>query len=160
MGVLVTLLKLVGSVLLSLAAGGLGAIATTPNIPTWYADLDKPPFLPPNEIFGPVWTVLYVLMGIALFLVLIHKPTKTQLKQRAYIAFGAQLVLNTLWSIVFFGLHLPWLGALVILMLLSAIVWTISEFRVFSKTAAALLIPYIAWVCFATYLTIGIAVLN
>ena len=95
----------IGSILASFAAGAIGSLATIPNIPSWYAGLDKPPFLPPNEIFGPVWSLLYTLMGIALAMVILHKAKD---KKPAYIWFGIQLTLNTLWSIVFFGLHLPW----------------------------------------------------
>jgi tryptophan-rich sensory protein len=150
--------QLVVSIGVSFLAGGLGALATTPNIPSWYAGLDKPPFLPPNEIFGPVWTLLYLLMGIALFLVWI-KDKKIN-AATTYTAFGAQLLLNLLWSIVFFGLHLPWIGVLVIVSLIASIIWTISEFSKYSKAAMWLLMPYLAWVCFATYLTLGVAFLN
>lgn len=150
--------QLISSIALSFSAGAIGSLATIPNIPTWYAGLDKPPLLPPNGVFGPVWSLLYVFMGVALYLVWIAKSK--QEKRRAYIAFGVQIILNTLWSIVFFGLHLPWLGVVVILILLGAIVWTMYEFWKHSKPAAYLLVPYIAWVSFATYLTVGVALLN
>ena len=146
-----------GSILLSLAAGAIGSLATVPNIPSWYAGLDKPPLLPPNEIFGPVWTVLYVLMGIALALLITHKASG---KKPAYLGFGMQLVLNTLWSVVFFGLHLPWLGVVIILALLGAIVMTALSFRRFVPATIWLFVPYVAWVCFATYLNLGVAILN
>lgn len=146
-----------GSILLSLAAGAIGSLATVPNIPSWYAGLAKPPLLPPNEVFGPVWTVLYVLMGIALGLIITHKAAG---KKPAYIWFGVQLALNTLWSIVFFGLHLPWVAAIIILALLAAIVITALKFRQFVPVTTWLFVPYLAWVCFATYLNIGVAVLN
>ena len=154
-------LKLVGkfivSVGVSFAAGGIGSLATVANIPTWYQALDKPPLLPPNEVFGPVWSVLYLLMGIALFLVWKQQPKKPGL---LYIAFFAQLLLNTIWSLLFFGLHQPDMGIAIILVLLGTIVWTIREFARVSKPAAVLLVPYLVWVGFATYLTIGVAVLN
>jgi tryptophan-rich sensory protein len=150
--------KLVASIAVSFAAGGLGSLATIPNIPSWYTGLDKPPLLPPNEVFGPVWSVLYLLMGIALFLVWNRTTESPALK--GYYAFGLQIVLNTVWSIVFFGLHLPWLGVVVIIGLIAAIVWTILEFKKHSKIAALLLVPYLLWVCFATYLTLGVAFLN
>lgn len=140
-----------------LAAGQLGSLATIPNIPTWYAGLDKPPLLPPNEVFGPVWGVLYVLMGIALFLVWIA-PKKEQ--GLVYIAFFAQLLLNVAWSWAFFSLQQPWLGFFVIILLIAAIIWTIREFAKVSRPAAGLLVPYLVWVMFATYLTIGVAILN
>lgn len=149
--------KFVVSVGVSFAAGAIGSLATIPNIPTWYAGLDKPPLLPPNEVFGPVWSVLYLLMGVALFLVWKSRAKKPSL---AYIAFFSQLVLNTIWSLVFFGAQQPAMGIAVILVLLGTIIWTIREFARVSKTAAALLAPYLLWVGFATYLTIGVAVLN
>jgi len=150
--------KLVVSLVIPFMAGAIGNLATLPNIPTWYADLEKPLFNPPNFVFGPVWTILYVLMGISLYLVWTSKAAKG--KTAAYIAFAAQLVLNTVWSLVFFGLHSPELGILVILLLIGAIVTTIITFYRFSKLAAYLQAPYLLWVCFATYLTVGVALLN
>ena len=146
-----------GSILLSLAAGGIGSLATIPNIPSWYADLNKPPFLPPNEIFGPMWTLLYILMGVALGLVILHKAKD---KKTAYAWFGVQLALNTLWSVVFFGLHLPWSAVAIIAMLIFSIVMTIRHFQRLVPATLWLLLPYLAWVCFATYLNTGVAVLN
>lgn len=141
----------------SLAAGRLGSLATTPNISTWYEPLEKPPLIPPNEVFGPVWIVLYVLMGIALFLVWIA-PKKEQ--GWLYVSYFVQLALNAAWSFVFFGLQQPWLGVIVIALLVTAIIWTIRTFRTVSRPAAALLVPYLIWVLFASYLTIGVAILN
>ena len=146
-----------GSVIASFAAGAIGSLATIPNIPTWYVSLDKPPLLPPNGVFGPVWTVLYLLMGIALALLITHKATG---KKFAYAWFAVQLTLNTLWSVVFFGLHLPWPGAVIIIALIGAIVMTILAFRRFVPATTWLLMPYLAWVCFATYLNVGVALLN
>ena len=150
--------QLIVCVAVSFAAGGLGSIATVANIPTWYAGLDKPPLLPPNEVFGPVWSVLYLMIGIALFLVWISQAK--QPKKRAYAAFFSQLILNTLWSFVFFGLHLPWLGVVVIVALIGTITWTMYEFKKLSQPAMWLFAPYLAWVLFATYLTVGVAVVN
>ncbi|HET6746905.1 MAG TPA: TspO/MBR family protein [Candidatus Saccharimonadales bacterium] len=146
------------SIGLSFAAGAIGSLATIPNIPSWYANLEKPAFNPPNWIFGPVWSVLYVLMGIALALIILQAVKRP--KQTAYFWFGLQLVLNTVWSLVFFGLHSPWLGIAVIIALIISIVMTILEFNKIKKAAAWLLSPYLAWVCFATYLTTAIALLN
>lgn len=146
-----------GSIIFSLAAGAIGSLATVPNIPTWYQQLEKPLLNPPNWIFGPVWTTLYTLMGIALALVILHR---SEGKKRAYVWFGIQLALNTLWSIVFFGFHLPWLAVIIIVALLVSIVMTIREFRRFVPATLWLLLPYLAWVCFATYLNTGIAFLN
>jgi translocator protein len=146
------------SIAASCMAGAIGSLGTIPNIPSWYAALEKPALNPPNWVFGPVWSTLYVLMGIALALVILeaHK----QSKKKAYTWFGLQLVLNTLWSLVFFGLHSPWLGVIVIITLIASIAFTAREFYRIKKYAAWLLAPYLAWVCFATYLTIGVALLN
>lgn len=146
------------SIIGSFAAGAIGSLATAPNIPTWYATLEKPLLNPPNWIFGPVWSVLYLLMGIALGLIILEASKRS--KKRAYFWFGLQLALNTAWSLVFFGLHSPWLGVAVIIALIISIVMTIREFYQFNRYSAWLLVPYLAWVCFATYLTIGIALLN
>jgi len=153
-----TTLKLIASIMISFAAGAIGSLATVPNIASWYARLEKPALIPLNEVFGPVWTLLYLLMGISLYLVWTAK--KQHASRRAYIFFGTQLVLNSLWSIVFFGLHMPWLGVAVILFLLVMIVLTMKAFATISRAATWLLAPYVAWVGFATYLTIGVAVLN
>ena len=146
-----------GSILASLAAGAVGSFATVPNIPSWYAGLNKPPLLPPNEVFGPIWTLLYILMGVALALVILRQAG---IKTSAYFWFSAQLLLNTLWSIVFFGLHLPWIAAIIIALLIASIIMTILTFRKLVPATIWLLIPYLAWVCFATYLNVGVAILN
>lgn len=146
-----------GSILASLAAGAVGSFATVPNIPSWYADLNKPPLLPPNEVFGPIWTLLYILMGVALALVILRQAGS---KTTAYFWFSAHLLLNTLWSIVFFGLHLPWIAAIIIALLIASIIMTILTFRKLVPATIWLLIPYLAWVCFATYLNVGVAILN
>lgn len=147
-----------GSIIASCAAGAIGSLATASNIPTWYAALEKPTLNPPNEVFGPVWTVLYVLMGVALALVILEH-TKLA-KKSAYCWFGIQLALNAAWSFVFFGLHMPELGIVVILLLLASILMTIRAFYGIKTAAAWLLLPYIGWVSFATYLTVAIAILN
>lgn len=151
-------IKFIISIGVSLGAGAVGSLATVPNIPTWYATLEKPIFNPPNWVFGPVWTLLYILMGISLYLVWTSKSKQS--KQLAYIFFGLQLLLNTLWSIIFFGLQQPWLAVIVIVMLLLAIIATIQAFSKFSRTAALLLAPYVAWVSFATILNLSVAILN
>jgi tryptophan-rich sensory protein len=146
------------SIFASFTAGAIGSLATIPNIPSWYAALEKPALNPPNWVFGPVWSVLYLLMGVALALIILESTKQS--KQKAYIWFGLQLILNALWSLVFFGLHLPWLGVIVIMALIISIALTIREFHRVSNISAWLFVPYLAWVCFATYLTIGIALLN
>lgn len=151
--------KLIGSIAVSLGAGAIGSIFTITNIPGWYDHLQKAPFNPPNWVFGPVWTLLYVLMGIALYLVWVA-PGKKRSKMYCYLAFWSQLFLNALWSIVFFGLHSLWGGVVVITCLFLAVVVSAILFRAFSRTAMWLLVPYAAWICFATYLNVSAAVLN
>ena len=146
------------SITASFAAGAIGSLATISNIPSWYAALEKPALNPPNWVFGPVWSTLYLLMGIALALIILRASKRS--KKKAYIWFGTQLVLNTLWSLVFFGLHSPWLGVIVIVALIASILLTIREFYHINKYSAWLLVPYLTWVCFATYLTVGVALLN
>lgn len=151
-------LKLVVSIVIPFVAAGVGNLATIPNISSWYTTLEKPFFNPPNWVFGPVWTLLYLLMGLSLYL-LWTQPSKKD-KTKAFIAFGIQLALNTLWSIVFFGLHSPVGGMVVIVGLLATIIVTMRYFWGFSKLAAYLLLPYILWVSFATILNTAIALLN
>lgn len=150
--------RLIVSLIISYAAGALGSLATFPSIQGWYAGLDKPYFNPPNWVFGPVWTLLYTLMGIALYLV--WQQRSKHAKRPFYVLFGIQLALNTLWSVVFFGLHQPLLGVGVIVLLLLSIIVTAALAWKVSRPAAYLLLPYIAWVSFATALNIAIAVLN
>lgn len=148
----------IASIIGSFAAGAIGSLATAPNILSWYAALEKPPLNPPNWVFGPVWSVLYLSMGLALALVILK--TSKQPKKKAYFWFGLQLILNTLWSLVFFGLHSPWFGVVVIVALITTIILTIREFYGVKRCSAWLLAPYLVWVCFAAYLTVGVALLN
>ena len=156
---LVNILKLIISLVACLAAGGIGSIFTTPSIGGWYAGLVKPSFTPPNWLFGPAWTVLYILMGISLYLVVI-RGWENETVKTGIILFAAQLVVNLLWSIIFFGLHSPLGGLACIFVLLALIVATIITFYRLSKPAAVLLIPYLAWVCIATALNAGVVLLN
>jgi len=149
--------KLTLSVGLCLGAGILGSFFTTSSIQIWYATLIKPPFSPPNWIFGPVWTTLYVLMGISLYLVWI---SKSRLKQKAIYIFLLQLVLNALWSVVFFGLHNPALALIEIVSLWISISITILVFQKISKPASYLLYPYLVWVSIASILNYSIWILN
>lgn len=151
--------KFVVSISLPLLAGFVGSIFTSPAIPNWYANIIKPELNPPSWVFGPVWTTLYVLMGVAAFLV-----WKTGFEnKKVKVALGIflfQLVLNSLWSIVFFSLQSPG-GALVVIALLwISIVINIAAFAKISKPAAWLLLPYILWVSFASYLNYSIWTLN
>jgi benzodiazapine receptor len=150
---------LIISVAICLVAGVIGSFFTTPNIPTWYADLNKPWFTPPSWVFGPVWTILYILMGISLFLVL-REGWERRDVQIGTAVFGIQLALNILWSYLFFGLRSPLYGLIGIVALWIAILATIVWFFRISRPAAILLIPYIAWVSIATALNYSIYVLN
>lgn len=151
--------KLGAAVLVSELAGIIGTFFTTPAIPTWYADLVKPSWNPPSWVFGPVWTTLFALMGIAAFLVW-RKGLQRRDVRIALGVFAVQLVLNTCWSILFFGLRNPGAAFAKIIALWLAILATIVTFFRISKTAAWLLLPYIAWVSFAAYLNYTIWMLN
>lgn len=147
------------SVAIVFAAGAAGSLATIPNIPTWYAGLAKPGFTPPNWLFGPVWTVLYLLMAVAFWRVL-TLPREIPGRRRAIQWFVAQIVLNALWSIAFFGLHSPLGGLVLIALLLAAIVMTILAFRKVDGVAAWLLAPYPLWVGYASALNAAVCLLN
>ena len=147
------------SILIPQVAGLIGARFTTPQIPTWYASLRKPVFTPPSAVFGPVWTLLFLLMGIALYLVWRRGIGVSEVKV-ALIAFGFQLVLNVLWSFLFFGLRSPFWGLVDILALFCAILLTIVLFFRISTTAGILLLPYLLWVSFASILNAAIWRLN
>jgi tryptophan-rich sensory protein len=151
--------KLVIAIFVCMLAGFVGSVATSPKITTWYSSLVKPWFAPPNWLFGPAWTTLYVLMGIALYLVW-QKGLKTQNGKYAVYLFGFQLGLNALWSFLFFGLESPFFGLVGIAALWFAIVATIWEFYMVEKKAAYLLVPYLAWVSFASLLNYAIWALN
>lgn len=146
------------SILTPLAIGNLGALFTIQSVTTWYTTLNRPPLNPPNWIFGPVWTTLYVLMGIALYLVLVKGFKKKTVK--AVKIFFLQLLLNLSWSIVFFGLHSIGGALLIIIVLWGLIFLNILKFYEISKNAGYLLVPYILWVTFATYLNFTYFLLN
>ncbi|HGE72528.1 TPA: tryptophan-rich sensory protein [Candidatus Poribacteria bacterium] len=151
--------KLAISIGVCLAAGFIGSIFTNASIPTWYMTLEKPSFNPPNWLFGPVWTALYILMGIAAFLV--WRAGLGEPKARtALIIFIIQLILNVLWSVAFFGFRSPIAGLVVIVILWVAILLTILSFVKVSIIAGILLIPYILWVSFASILNAAIYVLS
>lgn len=145
--------------MICLLAGIIGSVFTYSAIPTWYASLNKPAFNPPNWIFGPVWTFLYITMGIAVYLIwqkgLKHPPAKI-----AITFFIIQLILNCFWSIAFFGFKSPIAGLMVLILLWIAILATIITYYKISIWAAILLIPYIFWVSFAGILNYSIVKLN
>lgn len=154
-----SVIKLVVSILASFAAAGIGSLFTFKAIPNWYAALKKPPYTPPNWAFGPIWTTLYILMAISVFLVW-QKGLAIHGALLAFILFWIQLVFNALWSIIFFGMKSKGGGVITIVVLWLLILATvITSFRV-SGWAGALLIPYILWVSIALYLNIGVWVLN
>lgn len=149
--------KLVLSILVCLGTGFIGSIFTFSAIPTWYVTLNKPFFSPPNWIFGPVWTMLYIFMGISLYSVWV---SKSKVKQKAIGLFFIQLGLNVLWSILFFGMRSPILAFVDIVALWITIFLTVKYFYPISKMGAYLLIPYILWVSFALLLNLSIVFLN
>lgn len=151
--------KLIISILVCQCAGIIGSFFTRRSIPEWYTLIKKPSFTPPDWIFAPVWGSLFTLMGIAAFLVW-RKGLNISEVKAALIIFILQLILNSLWSIVFFGGRSIMGGLIVIVFLWLAILWTIIEFFAISKPAAALLVPYILWVSFAVILNVTLVILN
>ena len=152
------IIKLILAIIICQLAGIVGSIFTSPNITTWYASIVKPAFNPPNWIFAPVWTTLFLLMGISLYLIIKEKQTpKIRLAEGI---FAIQLILNIIWSVLFFGLNNIGAAFAEIIILWIAIAATIYYFYKISKPAAYLLVPYIAWVSFATILNYSIFMLN
>jgi benzodiazapine receptor len=151
--------KLVAAIVACLAAGAIGSIFTRTAIATWYTTLEKPPFTPPDWLFAPVWTLLYILMGVAAFLVW-RMGSRDRRVRVALIVFLVQLVLNAFWSVAFFGLESPLYGLIVISILWVAILVTIVLFFRISKVSSILMWPYLLWVSFATVLNSSIWLLN
>jgi translocator protein len=151
-------IKLIVSIAAPLLAGGVGAVVTTPAISTWYATLNKPWFTPPDWLFGPVWTLLYILMGLALFLV--WRSPKSRTRDIGIALFAVQLAVNVFWSFAFFGLENTLYGVLTIIPLWVLIAATIFQFYKVSKGAAFLMVPYILWVSIATALNTAVYLLN
>ncbi|MBI4009777.1 MAG: tryptophan-rich sensory protein [Candidatus Aenigmarchaeota archaeon] len=151
--------RLMAAIIICQLAGIIGSVFTLQSIPSWYATLVKPSFAPPNWLFGPVWITLYTLMGISLYLVWDKGFKKKENKIALYI-FAAQLALNAMWSVVFFGLKSTFYGLMTIVVLWIAIAATIISFYKISKKAAWLLVPYITWVSIATVLNFYIWQLN
>jgi benzodiazapine receptor len=141
-----------------LAVGAISGFATTSEIDSWFSTLQKPSFNPPNTIFGPVWTSLYTLMGISLYM--IWMSPAGDLRKKALRIFGWQLFFNFWWSIIFFSFHLLFIAIIDILLMWVLIVYMIYLFRKIKPWAGYLNIPYILWVSFATILNISIWWLN
>lgn len=139
--------------------GGAGALITSSKIPTWYASLEKPPGVPPNWIFGPVWTTLYTMIGISIARYW-HFVQSGEEKNQGWLWMVIQMVLNLAWTPIFFGAN--WLGValIVIVGMIVTIAGTIRKFYPQEKIAAFLLVPYLTWVCYATYLNTGYWWLN
>jgi len=152
-------LAILTGIIICLCVGGIAGSVTQSSISIWYANLNKPFFTPPNWLFGPVWTLLYIMMGWAAGWIWSfgshHKWVKTALYH-----FGAQLILNGMWSLVFFGLKNILGGLIIIVALLILVIITIKWFRVVNKNAGYLLYPYLMWLFYATALNLGIFILN
>jgi translocator protein len=152
-------IKFILSLLVPLAVGGFAGWLTSPEITGWYAGLNKPSFNPPNYLFGPVWTALYAMMGIAFFLVW-KADADERLKKTAMVLFAVQLVLNFFWSLIFFNAHQVGWALVEIIVMWLFILLTIFAFGKISSLAAWLLVPYICWVSFATVLNAALWKLN
>ncbi len=153
------ILILFSSIIICQLAGFIGSLFTTSSIPRWYANINKPSFNPPNWVFAPVWTTLYLIMGISLFLVWRTGLNEKEVKI-AVAVFAFQLALNALWSFLFFGLESPFSAFIEIIFLWASILVSIILFLRISRIAGYLLIPYLLWVSFASVLNFAIWRLN
>ncbi len=151
--------KLLISVFFCQLAGSVGSVFTASSLKDWYFLLEKPVFNPPSWVFFPVWTLLYTLMGISLYIVW-EKGLKNKDVKIALVIFGAQLFLNSLWSYLFFALRSPYYAFIETVFLWIAILLTILQFRKISKIASYLLVPYLLWVSFASLLNYYLWVIN
>jgi len=152
-------LKLIIAICIPLAVGFTSGFFTISGVGSWYQTIQKPSWNPPNWIFGPVWTTLYILMGVSLFLIWKSQENKDA-RQTAVILFSIQLILNFFWSFIFFNQHQVGLALIEIIAMWIAILFTIFAFAKINNTAAWLLVPYISWVSFATILNYTIWKLN
>lgn len=152
------IIKLIVSLLLPLSVGAIAGMFTSDAIPTWYATLNRPSFNPPNWIFGPVWTTLYIILGISFFLIWKENPSKY--RNLAIIVFAVQLLLNFAWSFFFFYFNLIGVALIEIILLWISIAAMIYLFYKIKPIAAYLNIPYLLWVSFATILNAGYYLLN
>ena len=149
---------LIVSILFCFAAGAIGGMATASSVDDWYSEVIKPPWNPPNWIFGPVWSILYLMMGVSAWLIWKESQFKKANLELGWFAF--HLVLNVLWSVIFFGLQSPGWAAIEIVLLWISIAVSILLFFRRSKLAAIMLVPYLAWVTFAMFLNYSIWYLN
>lgn len=151
-------IKLFAALFFTVGLGSIGGLFTAPEITTWYAGLNKPAFNPPNYLFAPVWTTLYILMGISFYL--IWKKHPSPVKTAGVLFFLLQFILNVCWSFIFFKQHLVGFAFIEMMVMWLFILFTINEFRKLSKPAAWLLVPYIGWGSFAAVLNFFIWKLN
>ncbi len=147
------------SLLITLSIGAVAGIFTAPQVKDWYVYLQKPSFNPPNWVFAPVWTILYIMIGVAAYLVWRHRSNTLDYIQAKRVYF-VQLLFNFSWSIVFFGLHQVFISLVIIALLFISIIINMGAFSRISKAAAWLLAPYLLWVSFAAVLNIYIYILN
>jgi benzodiazapine receptor len=152
-------IKFIVCLVVTFSAGFIGSLFTRTAISGWYSNLNKPFFTPPDWLFGPVWTGLYLLMAVSAFLIW-QKGLANPAVKTALVLFLLQLILNLLWSPIFFGLKMPLLAFIEILLLCAAIILTILAFARISIFASVLLLPYILWTCFAAVLNFSIWLLN
>ncbi|MDP1801760.1 MAG: TspO/MBR family protein [Bacteroidota bacterium] len=151
-------IKLLLCIVFTLSIGAIGGMATATGVNGWYTTLNKPVFNPPNYLFGPVWTLLYILMGISFYLILqCYNPI---LRKRAVVIFCIQLFLNFCWSFLFFKFQLLGISFIEIIFIWFSIILMILTFYKINKTAAYIQIPYLLWVSFASVLNGSIWVLN
>lgn len=146
------------SVVIAEAVGVVGSFFTMSSVKNWLPTLVQPSFMPPNWLFGPAWTILYILMGVASYWV--WKKRKNKKARMALQLYGVHLFFNLLWSIIFFGLHSPFWALIEIVILWGLIVFMITKFYAIEKKAGWILLPYLAWVTFATLLNFAIWRLN
>lgn len=151
--------KLITSIAVPLIVGFLSSFFTINSIPTWYQTLTKPMLTPPNWLFAPAWTIIYILIGVSLYFVWIKGFKNKKVKTAIYF-FSVQLILNFFWTFLFFGLKSPFIASMEIVALWILILLTIIKFYKISKMAAYMLIPYILWVSFASYLSFSVFLLN
>lgn len=155
--------KLILSLLICLGIGVIGSFATQTGPGSWYQAINKPPITPPGVVFPIAWTILYILMGLALYIIW-SQPQKyrkdPELKKSAITLFALQLILNLSWSFLFFSLKSPLAGLICIFVLVGLVAITTIKFYKLNEKAAYLMIPYLLWLCFATILNLWILILN
>lgn len=149
--------KLIISLIIPQIAGFIGSLFTVSEITGWYAGLEKPSFNPPSWVFAPVWTVLYILMGIAFYFLWVHKDT---ISKKLQVLFIVQLCLNVLWSALFFYVHIPWIAYLDLILMCIMIAALVFDTRKIDQKISWLLTPYLLWSIFASFLNFAIIILN